>query len=156
MDLALLGNVTLNSFTSESAAPDVIRNLRDAVRPDGHVVLVAFHESSLKRFVHLREMCDAVSFEDRRGNRRLIRRGVDFLPDTRNLRHNYFIEAHAGDPYPFPGVMGIHEEHVWTSGEVRLMAEKMGLAYEHRVTMEVTGGGAHGWPVDALLLRTQT
>ncbi|MET8451493.1 methyltransferase domain-containing protein [Streptomyces sp. NPDC005209] len=56
VDLALLGNVTLNSFTSESAALDVIRNLRDAVRPGGHAVLVAFHESSLERFVHLREL----------------------------------------------------------------------------------------------------
>ncbi|MGW7402159.1 hypothetical protein ACWGI9_00160 [Streptomyces sp. NPDC054833] len=54
-----------------------------------------------------------------------------------------------------PVFRGIHEERLWTSREVRAMAEKPGLAYEGRNTVEVTGGGALGWPVDALVYCAQ-
>lgn len=66
------GQVTLNAFASASAAREVVRNLRDAVRPSGHVGVVACGESSLECSVHLRERCDAVPFQGGRGVRRII------------------------------------------------------------------------------------
>ncbi|WP_316755443.1 hypothetical protein [Streptomyces herbicida] len=155
LDLTLLANATLNSFTSAPDAWEVVRNRRDAKRPDGSVAIVAFREVSLERFVQLRERCDAVPFEDRRGDRQLIRHGVGFAAKSRKLRHNCFIEAPEGDAHAFPGAPGIPEEQVWTSREVRAMAENPGLAYEGRISGEVAGGGAHGWPVGALVYCAQ-
>jgi hypothetical protein len=54
-----------------------------------------------------------------------------------------------------PVFRGIHQERVWTSREVRAMAEKPGLAYEGRITVEVTGGDVLGWPMDALVFCAQ-
>lgn len=80
---------------------------------------------------------------------------VDFAAESGKLRHNYFVDAREGDAPAFPGVPGIHEERVWTSCEVPAMAEKPGLAYEVTSPWKSPGGGAPGWPVDALVFCAQ-
>ncbi|MEV4380819.1 class I SAM-dependent methyltransferase [Streptosporangium sp. NPDC049644] len=147
-DLLVMGDATINSFRTQEEVRMLLRYITSSLTPQGHAIMVVYQDGILERFEKLSGAMDVVEFEDAEGIRRLLWRGVHY--QDRDFRQNYFIEYQG---HRFPGVLGVHRERIWESGEIIALAKEAGLSLKASELTRVDQGGAQGWPCDVLLLQ---